>query len=72
MRRSFNKMIQLMGMLAAAGVGSVNAFRSRKNAELDSKPETKGQKVSFSQYATGIQPDNLSFKRVKGKWRVKR
>lgn len=63
MRRSFNKIIALMGMLAAVGATSTAAMRDKKLA--------KGENISFSGFAEN-NFGSLSHKRVKGKWRVKR
>lgn len=67
-----NKIMQLFGLLASMGTTSTKEFREKKEAELDKKPETAGKKVSFSQFAEGINPNALSMKRKKGKWIVKK
>jgi hypothetical protein len=61
MRRNFNKMFTLFAMLAAAGVDSTAGF---KGTEKGSKTSLAG----FSENNFG----GLSYKRVNGKWRVKR
>jgi hypothetical protein len=66
MRNPFNKFIQMLALFASVGATSKQQFKENMIAKKDVRSH------SLSSFAEGINPNTLSFKRVKGKWRVKR
>lgn len=64
MRRPVNKMMQFFAMMAGLGVTSKQAYK-----DVMAKKENP---ASLSMFAEGVSVNSLSFKRVNGKWRVKR
>lgn len=64
MRRNFNKILQLFALFNSINVTNKIQF---KDVQLK-----RGKSGSLSAFAEGINPNTLSMKRVKGKWRVKK
>lgn len=66
MRNPFNKFVQMLALFASVGATNKQQFKENMLAKNDPRSH------SLSSWAEGVNPNNLSFKRVKGKWRLKR
>lgn len=64
MRRPVNTLMQIFALFSGLGVTNKQQYKDVQAA--------KNKPASLSMFAEGINPNALSYKRVKGKWRVKR
>jgi ABC-type Fe3+/spermidine/putrescine transport system ATPase subunit len=64
MRRPVNKLMQMFALFSRLGVSNKEAFKK--------KMASKEKLGSLSMFAEGVNPNTLSYKREKGKWKCRK